>query len=77
MRISQSNWSSEDKNKLCSQNWKIGDDDDWYRNELYDGDTILDDWTCDSLIEAINKDIQEELTVMEILTKYLKEVDDN
>tara|TARA_R110002012_G_C11556934_1_gene603033 strand:+ start:795 stop:1019 length:225 start_codon:yes stop_codon:yes gene_type:complete len=62
----------KDKEKICEQPWKIGDDDDWYREELYNGDTILDDWTCETLIAAVNKDIEDKLSVEEILTKYLK-----
>ena len=62
----------KDKEKICEQPWKIGDDDDWYREELYTGDTILDDWTCETLIAAVNKDIEDKLSVEEILTKYLK-----
>ena len=61
-----------DKEKLCEQPWEIDGDNDWYRDELYCGDTILDDWTCESLIEAVTKDIDDKLSVEEILTKYLK-----
>tara|TARA_R110002020_G_scaffold65475_2_gene172975 strand:+ start:1877 stop:2101 length:225 start_codon:yes stop_codon:yes gene_type:complete len=64
-----------DKEKLCEQPWEIDGDDDWYREQLYNGDTILDDWTCESLIEAVNKDIEDKLSVEQILTKYLKSHD--
>ena len=64
-----------DKEKLCEQPWEIDGDDDWYRAELYSGDTILDDWTCEALIEAVNKDIEDKLSVEEILTKYVKSPD--
>tara|TARA_R100000734_G_C3291525_1_gene83296 strand:+ start:558 stop:782 length:225 start_codon:yes stop_codon:yes gene_type:complete len=67
-----SDWSLEDKNKLCSQKWAIEGDDDWYREDLYHTDLLVDDWTCDSLIESINKDIEEKLSVQEILEKYVK-----
>ncbi len=75
MMIYSSNWSFEDKDKLCSQEWKIGDNDEWYREELYCSPLKQDDWTCDTLIEAINKDIEDGLSVLEILTKYLEECD--
>ncbi len=65
----------EDKEKLCCMPWEIDGDDDWYRDQLYHGDTILDDWTCESLIESVSKDIDEKLSVEEILTKYLKSHD--
>ena len=61
-----------DKEKLCEQPWEIDGDDDWYRDELYHGDTRVDDWTFETLIEAVNKDIANKLSVEEILTKYLK-----
>ena len=72
MKIYLSNWSFEEKDKICSQVWKIGGDDDWYREDLYHSELILDDWTCDALIEAVDKDIEEELSVEEILSKYVK-----
>ena len=33
-----------------------------------------DDWTCDELIEAVSKDIEDKLSVGEILEKYIKVV---
>ena len=63
----------KDKEKICEQqHWEIDGDEDWYRDELYCGDTRVDDWTCESLIAAVNKDIENKLSVEEILTKYLK-----
>jgi len=67
-----SDWTFEEKDKLCSQKWEIDGDDDWYREDLYCGDLLLDDWTCDSLIESVKKDIDEKLSVEEILSKYVK-----
>ena len=72
MLIYSSDWSLEDKDKLCSQKWTIDGDDDWYREDLYHTDLILDDWTCESLVEAINKDIEDKLSVEQILEKYVK-----
>ena len=72
MIILVSDWSDEDKNRLCLQEWEIDGNDDWYREELYCSELKLDDWTCDSLIESVNKDIKDKLTVEEILDKYVK-----
>ena len=72
MLIYSSDWSLEDKDKLSSQKWTIDGDDDWYREDLYHTDLILDDWTCESLVEAINKDIEDKLSVSQILEKYVK-----
>lgn len=72
MLIYSSDWSLADKDKLCSQKWTIDGDDDWYREDLYNTDLILDDWTCESLVEAINKDIEDKLSVEQILEKYVK-----
>lgn len=70
--IYTSDWTLEDKDKLCSQQWEIDGDDDWYREHLYHSDLLLDDWTCETLVEAINKDIEEKLSVEQILEKYVK-----
>lgn len=72
MIVLVSDWSFEDKDKLCSQKWEIDGDDDWYREDLYCSELALDDWTCDKLIEAVNKDIEDKLSVEEILAKYVK-----
>tara|TARA_Y100001937_G_C7123902_1_gene333955 strand:+ start:455 stop:688 length:234 start_codon:yes stop_codon:yes gene_type:complete len=76
MRI-ENTWSKEDIDKLFFHDWAIKDFvSSGAVAELVGQDTISDDWNVDSLIEAINKDMEEELGYMEILKKYLKEVDD-
>jgi len=76
MKISLT-WSKEDIDKLYDHDWAIKGFRSWGAvDELVGQDMILDDWTCDSLIEAINKDMAEELGYMEILHKYLEKVDD-
>jgi len=72
MNVYLSDWSFEDKDKLCSQPWEIDGDDDWYREDLYCGFLLLDDWTCDTLIAAVEKDVADKLSVEEILLKYVK-----
>jgi len=76
MKVFLSDWTFKEKEDLCTQPWTIDGDDDWYRNGLYCGDLKLDDWTYTTLVEAVDKDVKEGLSVMEILTKYLKEVDE-
>ena len=71
MRIFQT-WSLEDQDKLYQQGWTIDGDDDWYGEELCSGELLKEDWTCDELIEAVSKDIEEKLSVEEILVKYVK-----
>ena len=71
MRIFQT-WSLEDQDKLYQQSWEIDGDDDWYGEELCSAELLKDDWTCDELIEAVSKDIEEKLSVEEILVKYVK-----
>ena len=71
MRIFQT-WSLKDQDKLYQQDWAIDGDDDWYGEELCSGELLKEDWTCDELIEAVSKDIEEKLSVEEILVKYVK-----
>ena len=71
MRIFQT-WSLEDQDKLYQQSWEIDGDDDWYGEELCSAELLKEDWTCDELIEAVSKDIEEKLSVEEILVKYVK-----
>lgn len=72
-------WSDEQINELCSKPWKIvtndGDyNDDWYRDELANM-PIDHHWTYDTLVPSIEQDIQDGLTVEDILEKYVsKEV---
>ena len=73
MRIFQT-WSLEDQDKLHQQSWEIDGDDDWYGEELCCGELLKKDWTCDELIEAVSKDIEEKLSIGEILEKYIKVV---
>jgi len=65
-------WSNEDQHTIYTQKWDIDGDDDWYREYLSCSHLILDDWTCESLVEAINKDIEDKLSVEQILEKYVK-----
>ena len=71
MRIFQT-WSLKDQDKLYQQGWAIDGDDDWYGEDLCSGVLLKEDWTCDELIEAVSKDIEEKLSVEEILVKYVK-----
>lgn len=71
MRIFQT-WSLKDQDKLYQQSWEIDGDDDWYGEDLCSAELLKDDWTCDELIEAVSKDIEEKLSVEEILVKYVK-----
>ena len=68
-------WSDEQINELCSKSWKLvtndGDyNDDWYRDELPNM-PIDHHWTYDTLVPSIEKDIQDGLTVEDILEKYV------
>ena len=68
-------WSDEQINELCSKSWKIADNDghendDWYRDELPNS-PIDHHWTYDTLAPSIEQDIQDGLTVEDILEKYI------
>lgn len=68
-------WSAEEVNELCSKSWKIvnndGDyNDDWYRDELPNS-PIDHHWTYNTLVPSIEQDIQDGLTVEDILKKYV------
>jgi hypothetical protein len=65
-------WSDDDLERLVSQPWEIDGDNDWFKEDLWFTDLLLDDWTCDTIIESITKDIEEKLSVAEILKKYVK-----
>jgi len=65
-------WSYEELEKICLQDWKIDGDDDWYKEDLCFTDLILEDWTCEAFIESVNQDIEQKLSAEEILEKYVK-----
>ncbi len=64
-------WTDDEKDKLCRKSsWEIDGDNEWYREDLYCS-PIDDEWTYETLVTAIDKDVKEGLSVEEILEKYI------
>jgi hypothetical protein len=70
MRINQSNWTTEEQNKFCEQNWIVEGQVFEIWNTLLCEELKEDDWTCDPLIEAVDKDVKDGMSEFDILTKY-------
>ena len=62
--------TEEEVKKFETVPWEIGDDDNWWFDLLQSN--FKEDWECDELIQSIQKDVDEKLTIEEIYVKYEK-----
>ena len=62
--------TDEEKQMFEKVKWELEEDDNWWY-DLLECD-LKEDWDASELIESIQKDIDEKLSIDEIYGKYLK-----
>ncbi len=68
-----SNWSEEDIDLFCKQDWGIteGWEDDCWANHFLCCD-FKEEWTCEDLMKSLESDFENSLTEQQIMVKYHK-----
>jgi hypothetical protein len=69
MRI-YDNWSDDEYEYFCSQDWVVDDDDNWWEDLICCD--MKKEWGCEELTKSIQSDLDDGLSIVEIKEKYLK-----
>lgn len=62
--------TEEELKKFEKVSWELEDDDTWWYDLIQCN--FKEDWDCDELIQSIQKDVDDKLTIDEIYVKYQK-----